>query len=242
MYKDYFKCENNRNIKIIKDTIVNHFEALDLDFDFKEKEIVNTSYNYPMFCPITLNPTFDRDKIFLCVSNINRWEIIIYQLSHELAHCFVYCHNNSEKNKASWIEETICEAISLYFLNYFYENWNRIEELSIDDKNYKDNLRNYLNNNRLRQKETKVLSNSKGYYELMEIEKNSQEKREDRRFEMFQLYFKLSDKNIKGLINYRDYIIENKKILNTEEYIKSFPNNEAVLFLCSLQNSILSGE
>lgn len=76
----------------------------------------------------------------------------------------------------------------------------------------------------------------------MEIEKNSQEKREDRRFEMFQLYFKLSDKNIKGLVNYRDYIIENKKILNTEEYIKSFPNNEAVLFLCSLQNSILSGE
>ena len=161
-------------------------------------------------------------------------------ISHELAHCFVYCHNNSEKNKASWIEETICEAISLYFLNYFYENWDKIE-LSINSLNYKASIWEYLNDV-LNKERTKVLSNSKGYYELMEIEKYSQEKREDRGFEMFQLYFKLSDKNIKGLINYRDYIIENKKILNTEEYIKSFPNNEAVLYLCSLENSILSGE
>lgn len=38
MYKDYFICENDRNIQIIKDTIVNHFEELDLDFDFKKKK------------------------------------------------------------------------------------------------------------------------------------------------------------------------------------------------------------
>lgn len=240
MYKDYFICENDRNIQIIKDIIVNHFEALDLDFDFKEKEIINTNYNSPRFCPTTLNPTFDIDKIFLCVSGYSYWCQVVYQLSHELAHCFVYCHNNSEKNKASWIEETICEAISLYFLNYFYENWNKIE-LSIDSPNYKAGIWEYLNDV-LNKEGTKVLSNSKGYCELMEIEKYSQEKREDRRFEMFQLYYKLNDKNIKGLINYRDYIIENQKILNTKEYIKRFPNNEAVLFLCNLQNSILSGE
>ncbi len=240
MYKDYFKCENNRSIQIIKDIIVTHFETLDLDFDFKEKEIINTNYNSPRFCPTTLNPTFDIDKIFLSVNSYNYWCQVVYQLSHELAHCFVYCYNNSEKNKASWIEETICEAISLYFLNYFYKNWDKIE-LSINSPNYKAGIWEYLNDV-LNEEGTKVLSNSKGYYELMEIEKYSQEKREDRRFEMFQLYFKLSDKNIKELVNYRDYIIENKKILNTEEYIKSFPNNEAVLFLCSLQNSILSGE
>lgn len=240
MYEDYFKCENNRSIQIIKDIIVTHFETLDLDFDFKEKEIINTNYNSPKFCPITLNPTFDIDKIFLSVNSYSYWCQVVYQLSHELTHCFVYCHNNSEKNKASWIEETICEAISLYFLNYFYENWDKIE-LSINSPNYKASIWEYLNDV-LNKERTKVLSNSKGYYELMEIEKYSQEKREDRGFEMFQLYFKLSDKNIKGLINYRDYIIENKKILNTEDYIKSFPNNEAVLYLCSLQNSILSGE
>lgn len=240
MYEDYFKCENNRSIQIIKDIIVTHFETLDLDFDFKEKEIINTNYNSPKFCPTTLNPTFDIDKIFLSVNSYSYWCQVVYQLSHELAHCFVYCHNNSEKNKASWIEETICEAISLYFLNYFYENWDKIE-LSINNPNYKANIWEYLNDV-LNEEGTKVLSNSKGYCELMEIEKFSQEKREDRRYEMFQLYYKLNDKNIKGLINYRDYIIENKKILNTEEYIRSFSNNEAVLFLCNLQNSILNGE
>lgn len=31
MYKDFFICENDRNIQIIKDIIVNHFEALNLN-------------------------------------------------------------------------------------------------------------------------------------------------------------------------------------------------------------------
>ena len=76
-----------------------------------------------MFVPKTLNPLLEYEYIMLSVENYSYWCQVIYQLSHELTHCFIYCHNKSENKKSKWIEETICEAISLYFLKYFGSNW-----------------------------------------------------------------------------------------------------------------------
>lgn len=241
MYKEYFECDKNEYVQIIKDSIVDYFEKINLDFDFKVKRIYNTTYEFaPIFCPLTLNTHLDTDVIYLNTKGYEYWNQVIYQLSHELTHCFIYCHNNSDDYKSSWIEETICEAISLYFLNYFYKNW---EETELYKYNviYKKYLKEYLDNI-LNQIGTRELSNSKNYDELMKIESSSQKKREQRKEEMKELYFKVTEKEIKGIINYRDYIIKDKKILDTEKYIKDFPDNNAVLFLCSLQNSILNKE
>ena len=53
----------------------------------------------------------------------NKGSQIIYQLSHEMCH-YAMRHDKTDKNYVlKWFEETICEAFSLYSLNYFSEHW-----------------------------------------------------------------------------------------------------------------------
>ena len=64
-------------------------------------------------------------QIRLAQSSLNYWAQTIFQLSHELCH---YCIRQRKDNKnytLSWFEEIVCEAISLYFLKWAADNWNK---------------------------------------------------------------------------------------------------------------------
>lgn len=127
---NYFKIENIAalteaeidDINIIKKFLLTKFEELGIDFDYETRYIKKTGLKYPMFIPKSLNSYITNEYILLSVKKYTYWCQVIYQLSHELTHCLIYCHNKKEQQKAKWIEETICEAMSLYFLKLFLSN------------------------------------------------------------------------------------------------------------------------
>lgn len=241
-FNNYYMVNNNDNssvddiyyLNVIKEVIINHFEEIGCSFDYVRKFIMNKVLDHPKHCPKSLNKDNDYDYIYLNVKKYSYWCQVIYQLSHELGHSF--CNSNNYRDSVPWIEETICEALSLYFLNYFYENWNDIE-LSKINKNYYISIKEYIEDI-LNDKGTNRLSDCSSLDELIDINKSSTNNREDRHNEMIKL-FKLMDKdNINSLIKYRDYVIDNSILLDTKNYLKKY-SNDAVKYLCELQDSVL---
>lgn len=63
-------------------------------------------------------------EIISCCSDLRYWAQFIYHLSHELTH-YVLRKLRTDKNKVpKWIEETICEAISLHTLRQSSDRWD----------------------------------------------------------------------------------------------------------------------
>lgn len=242
-YNDYFvigtaevcSTEEILDLTILKEMILDHFEELGLDFDYKRKVIYKNKEDKPFFCVKQNKPSF----INLHVKSMFYWSQVIFQLSHEMTHCFIECHNPKVMT-VSWIEETICEAMSLYFLNFYSKNWKKCE-LEIFNANYNKYIEDYLDDN-LEDEGTDRLENCSSLKELKDIEKTSTTQREDRNNEMKKLFTYIKKENIEGLINYRDYIIEDSILLDTKKYRSKYPDNKAVEYICSLQDNILLRE
>lgn len=239
-YFDILNGKNKDNLKIILHEILAVFEKIGLDFDCKPINIQYQNKGYPQFCLVKENPGLEKDTICLTVSDYSYWCQTVYQLSHELTHCFIHCHNMDKRYYSSWVEETICEAVSLYFLAYFRDNWANTQLYPYNPK-YSESFAQYHKGVELKDGNNR-LSNCRGYDNLMDIERTSQDKREDRKNEMLDLYPLISERNIKGLIYYRDFVIKDSKILDTENYITAYPDNMAVNYLCELQDKILRSD
>ena len=225
-------------LNCIKKFIIDYYENMGVNFDNEIRYILKTQFPSPKFVPKSQNEGIKNELILLSIEKYSSWCQVIYQLSHEVTHCFIYCNNKDEAFKASWIEETICEAMSLYFLKLFYKFW-RDCDLSKLNNNYSDSIKKYLDDVLQKDNGTNRLYNCKNINELLIINEHSQEKRNDRYNEMIDLYNKIKKNNIIGLIKYKDYIIKNKFLLNTEEYKMAYKNNEAVALICNIQDRIL---
>lgn len=57
---------------------------------------------------------------------------------------------------------------------------------------------------------------------------------------MICLYKKITKARIWGLLAYKDYVIEDTLILDTQKYRNDFPKNDAVDYICSLQDGIMT--
>ena len=189
------------------------------------------------FCPAEIN-NLEFHQVHLTMTKYSYWCQVIFQLSHELTHYFIYCHCKDERQKASWIEETICEAISLYFLAWYGKNWEKTL-LYRYNTGYGISVNEYLENE-IKNKGTRRLTLCQSYQELMEIDRTSQERREDRQAERNELFNLIHARDIFGLISYRDYIIQDKKILDCNRYLEDYTYNFPVRYLCDLQKKILS--
>ena len=53
------------------------------------------------------------------------WVQTVYQLSHEMCHYALRQRKKDKNYTLKWLEETICEALSLYALEYAARNWYR---------------------------------------------------------------------------------------------------------------------
>ena len=73
-------------------------------------------------CPMLVTNT-DPVMIRLSQSSTSYWAQTIYQLSHEMCHYAIRQGKTNKDYTLSWLEETICEAMSLYMLQYSAENW-----------------------------------------------------------------------------------------------------------------------
>ena len=100
-------------------------------------------YNDPQAdCPMLVtNSTPIRIRMVL--KSFDYWAQMIYQLSHEMCHYAIRQHKSDKEYTLRWFEEIICEAASLYFLEYSAKNWNKCR-LSLNDPKYGSLIENYL--------------------------------------------------------------------------------------------------
>lgn len=208
----------------------------------RKVEVINdANRGYPQFCPVTLNPNNQSEKIYLNLVSIVFWNIpqIVYQFSHEFTHYVIYHLNPNENQKAKWIEETICEAMSLVFLHAFDKNWDNISFSKVL-KNFNIKIQQYLCD-RLNEQGNGRLSKCCGLAELQEINQTSEEQRIDRREEMHKLFYYVKDvEDVKALVHYRDFIEPNTILLDTDKYRAAYPDLESIQYLCELQENAIS--
>ena len=243
--KEYFLIENKNlldfsevlSIEALKNFMCDFFEKIEINYDNEYRLICKAALETPLFSTKFKNPGMLYDTIFLTSEKYTYWCQVIYQLSHELAHCLIYANNKSDEKKALWIEESICEAMAYYFLKYFADNWKNCE-LGKINPNYIIHIKEYLENV-LKCKANRRLTRCKNYEELMEINSSAQEYREDRRYEVICIFEKMTDKDILALLKYKDYVLSGEKILNIPKYCAEYKNNLAVQYLCGLQKQIL---
>lgn len=192
-----------------------------------------------LFSPKSLNPGFPCDRIYISMDKFTRWNQFIFQASHEFTHCVIHRLNSNENQKALWIEETICEAMSLVFLQIFANSWNNCV-LSQHNLTYSVAIQNYLNN-QLNETGTSKLEKCCGLEELQEINQYSADHREYRSNEMHKLFFLIKDsEDVNALVHYRDYVEPNTILLDTDKYRAAYPDLESVRYLCKLQENAIS--
>ena len=194
----------------------------------------------PRFCLARNNPPALANFICIAMDKLSYWCQAIFQLGHEMTHAAIHYNSPSNTDSTSWIEETICEAMALFFLNAFSINWDKIELSKINPK-YASHIKSYLEDE-LSKVGSGKLSLCRNYDELKQIDADSQTYREQRENEMHELYKLLNADNVRGLLLYRWYLQSDPLLLNTAKYRKAFPHNAAVSYLCDLQDSIFSKE
>lgn len=244
LYSSYFRLSQTygwQNAACLCKFVVDYYEAIGIYFDCKPCHIqINPSLGAPHY--IDSAQPRGVHLIELTVDNFNKWNQMLFQLAHEITHCFIFCNNQSVAHSISWVEETVCEAMSLFFLKLSSQNWSRLPLYKTNPKYARQFITPYLENEIEKDAGADKLGSCASYDELLHIEMTSQSNREYRHEETVKLYELIKKNDIEGLIKYRDYALANKRLLDTEAYRTAFPNNNAVSYLCALQDSIMARE
>lgn len=93
-------------------------------------------------CPMLITNT-NPVMIRLAQSSTSYWAQTVYQLSHEMCHYAIRQGKANKDYTLSWLEETICEAMSLYALEYSARNWYRCP-LSQNSPTFSTAFLNYI--------------------------------------------------------------------------------------------------
>ena len=232
--------------KDIAHIIVTTIEQMYLQLEIKFPNVKIQIRKYPadsatpMFCLAKNNPPAKVDFINIAIDSFGYWCQAIFQLGHEMTHAAVHYNSPRITKSTPWIEETISESMSLFFLNSFADNWNTIKRFK-NAPQYSADVRTYLCD-ALSKNGSGKLSMCRGYNELKQIDIDSQTYREQRENEMHELYKLLNADNIRGLLLYRWYLQSDPLLLDTTKYREAFPHNTAVSYLCDLQDSIFFQE
>lgn len=244
LYSSYFKLSQTygwQNAACLCKFVVDYYEAIGIYFDCKPCHIqINPSLGAPHY--IDSAQLRGVHLIELTVDHFNIWNQMLFQLAHEITHCFIFCNNQSAAQNISWVEETICEAMSLFFIKLSSQNWSRLPLNKINPKYARQSMITYLEKELNEDDSTDKLETCSSYDELLNIERTSQSNRNYRCATMIKLYGLIKKDDIEGLVKYRDYALANKRLLDTEAYRTAFPNNDAVSYLCALQDSIMARE
>lgn len=223
----------------IEEVVRGVFKDIGIDVESRHLQIVkDTMHGCPQFCSKLQNPYLPCDLIIVDMESLDRWNQFVFQFSHEYTHYIIHCANDSQEQRSSWVEETICEAVSLFFLQYFWANWTQCE-LYNWDPGYCKYFKSYLES-RLNTPGNHRLGQCYDVEELKAINQTSQDCREDRAEEMHSLYKMIRlVEDIEGLVHYKDFVVPETILLDTSKYRDAYPNSLAIQYLCSLQEKIL---
>lgn len=221
-------------------------ELSDRDIDLaKEKDIPvkftnKTEFDSPML--IT-----NRD-VLIVSTNVkgNYWCQFIYQLSHELMHLYIRLKYKYEGEKCalSWVEETICEAYSLYMLDIASNEWF-LCSLSTYSPEYSESIYQYLKNEINTISPAGSIGTSDSTYD--DFMKSLNEKSEDMdgrkyrkpwRNKLYEVMLQHPNE-IPGIMKYGQYInVDNSVALNCNRWINDDPDNALVRCIVEIQLEI----
>ena len=180
-------------------------------------------YNDPSAeCPmLIINATPIR--IRLAQSSLDFWAQTIFQLSHEMCHYALRQSKSDRTFTLKWFEEIVCEAVSLYALDYSTKNWNHCS-LSRIVPDFDLSISGYLQN-QLAQSGTDVFHGCKTIESLATYEQNLCYNRETHRSERNELYgvISLVPRNTRILGNYMDYLESNNLTIDFRRWLLDYP-------------------
>lgn len=196
-----------------------------------ERCVVNNDFSAP--CPMLIT-NCTPICIRLVQPMLSYWSQTIFQLSHELCHYAIRQHKTDKDFTLSWFEEIVCEATSLYFLEYAHNNWHSCT-LSKRDLHYGESIKVYLLD-QLCKSGTNVFSQCTTLERLAEYEKCKALERETHRNERNIVYQALSAEpdNLSLVCDYTMYLREDALTLDFECWNKEHGCN-LLQVLCNIQ-------
>lgn len=181
------------------------------------------------------NLTGKENEIRLSLKNDTKWNQVLYQLTHEICHYVIYVQNKTNYHFCGWIEESICEAFSLFCLYLWAVEWNAIGFKC--NKDYGKHMYSYMTHEIDKNNTEPCLTKHTTIEELKIINSHADTDRTNRHSFMKELTSHISSKNMMGLVNYQKYM-KSDLLLDTDRYIADYPNNTAVKYICKAQKHI----
>jgi hypothetical protein len=177
--------------------------------------INNTESSYPQLIYL---PNEKNLYIILNLKELSFWGQLLYQLSHEMTHYLCRQQRNDYSySHLKWLEETICEAFSLFIVKIASEKWNNNKLHKINptfDKSLKDYYKQEYG--KINRTDETLLEDIKTLKELEYINRYAEDKRELRnntRNNLFDILNSYEFGEIKRIIEYNDYMKENSNNL-----------------------------
>lgn len=168
----------------------------------------------------------EQQLIRLSVIDTSYWCQVIYQLSHELCHMYIQ-KANSTTEYLVWFEETLCEAFSYLVLDECSKRWGECE-LSKINSGYENSIKSYLLN-LLNEKPGNELSTCKTIEDLRKINKESEDKRQERALERNIVYYAMQKyiTDLPVILTYRNYVLPPDKLLiDFSKWKLTYPTNK----------------
>ena len=175
-------------------------------------------------------------QIKLAQSSLSYWAQTIYQLSHELGHFSLSQGKSNPYDILKWYEEIICEAISLYALEYAAKNWAKCSLYHIDQM-YAQCIENYLK----RILETQGTNTFKDISDISQLRDYEKFKAESDRIshiaERNALYeqIRIYPSSCRELCYYLCYLVKPDNLLIDFKKWKQHTNNPLIECLSALQ-------
>ena len=166
-------------------------------------------------------------RIRLAQDDLAFWPQTVYQLSHEMCHYAMRQHKTNKNLTLSWFEEIVCEAVSLYALEYASKEWQRCP-LSKVAPLYIQTHQSYLEGQLAKNftdefKKCNTVEKLRAY-ELQELPEN---RRETHRLERNIVYRAISNNplELKCVLEYTKYIESNGVTIDFDRWIQDNPCN-----------------
>jgi len=174
--------------------------------------------NYPMLV-INNKPILIR----LAQKSLSFWCQTIFQLSHELCHYAMRQHKADKDFTLSWFEEIVCEAMSLYALQFASKEWKQCQ-LSWSNPSYAESIENYLNDE-LNREGTDLLQQCTTVELLKEYEINHSGDRDSHKNERNALFYAITTcpEECRCFCDYSKYV---NKETNVTINFSSWENND----------------
>lgn len=203
-----------------------------LMFRFKEvfgSETMETEqlviYNCPEAqCPMLVT-SCTPVMIRLAQQSLNYWAQTIFQLSHEMCHFAIRQYKSDKDFILKWFEEIVCEAASLYFLEYSARNWIECELYTIN-REFDVSIRRYLDDE-LKREYTDDFQKCDTLEKIRDYNKIAEEDRCGHRDERNRIYRIISENptDLGSIVGYDKYVEENGVLIDFTRWIDDCDSN-----------------